>query len=258
MASPILLSPPPPPPSFRCRIREARLVRLLSSFWRFCPAMSTSTSMTTSTIALLNTNEYGLETNGGSNNQDPAKIGVGIVDEQPASLDSLSNGGRKTPLDGIGFKASTCNCAGRFSCLRTMTALYLIARIGICSYSIFEEIASDFLSGGLEDHILCSLSLLIERKASGRDSVNFLRLLGIPSFDENSIPGCLRHLNIAPVLGLLKTSGYINLMLPKTPYTLENILHFSPNALKSEWHIRFNVSAVVCASLLAWFRCCSW
>ncbi|TXG57414.1 hypothetical protein EZV62_018727 [Acer yangbiense] len=126
-------------------------------------------------------NEYGLETNGGSNNQDPAKIGVGIVDEQPASLDSLSNGGRKTPLDGIGFKASTCNCAGRDSCLRTMTALYLIARIGICSYSIFEEIASDFLSGGLEDHILCSLSLLIERKASGRDSVNFLRLLGIPS-----------------------------------------------------------------------------
>ncbi|KAK0575238.1 hypothetical protein LWI29_035898 [Acer saccharum] len=201
MASPILLSPPPPPPSF--------------------------------------SNEYGLETNGGSNNQDPAKIGVGIVDEQPASLDSLSNGGRKTPLDGIGFKASTCNCAGRFSCLRTMTALYLIARIGICSYSIFEEIASDFLSGGLEDHILCSLSLLIERKASGRDSVNFLRLLGIPSFDENSIPGCLRHLNIALVLGLLKTSGYINLMLPKTPYTLENILHFSPNALKSEWHIRF-------------------
>ncbi|KAK0573871.1 hypothetical protein LWI29_014892 [Acer saccharum] len=184
-------------------------------------------------------NEYGLETNGGSNNQDPAKIGVGIVDEQPASLDSLSNGGRKTPLDGIGFKASTCNRAGRFSCLRTMTALYPIARIGVCSYSIFEEIASDFLSGCLEDHVLCSLSLLNERKASGRDSVNFLRLLGIPSFDDNSIPGCLRHPNIAPVLGLLKTSGYINLMLPKTPYSLENILHFSPNALKSEWHIKF-------------------
>ncbi|KAL5849039.1 hypothetical protein ACOSQ4_007052 [Xanthoceras sorbifolium] len=186
----------------------------------------------------------------GGDNEDGAKIGVGIVDEQTTSLDSLSNGGRKVSFDGIGFGASTCNHSGRFSCSRTMTALYPIARSGICSYSMFEEIACDFLTGCLEDHILHSLSLLIQRKASGRDSVNFLRLLGIPSFDENSIPGCLRHPNIAPVLGMLKTSGYINLMLPKSPYSLENVLHFSPNALKSEWHIRFLIyqllSALAC------------
>lgn len=120
-----------------------------------------------------------------------------------------------------------------------MNALFSVAHIGSSSYSIFEELTSTFLSGCLEDHVLSSISLLIEGKASGRDCVNFYHLLGIPSFDESSIPGCLRHPNIVPVLGLLKSSGHINLVLPKTPYNLENILHFSPNVLKSDWHVRF-------------------
>ncbi|PPD80535.1 hypothetical protein GOBAR_DD22544 [Gossypium barbadense] len=141
--------------------------------------------------------------------------------------------------NGMGYECCACNRCGKFSCLRTITALAPLAYVGISSYSGFREHASSFLSGTLEDHILSSINLLIQGKASGRDGVNYMRLLGVPSFDENSIPGCLRHPNIAPVLGLLKTPGYINLLLPRTPYTLENILHYSPNALKSDWHIRF-------------------
>ncbi|XVF28131.1 hypothetical protein REPUB_Repub15cG0002500 [Reevesia pubescens] len=139
----------------------------------------------------------------------------------------------------MGYECCACNHSAKFTCLRTIPALAPLAHVGFSSYSTFQEIASSFLSGTLEDHILSSLNLLIQGKASGRDSVNFMRLLGIPSFDETGIPGCLRHPNIAPVLGLLKAPGYINLVLPKTPYTLENILHYSPNALNSDWHMRF-------------------
>ncbi|XP_022760770.1 LOW QUALITY PROTEIN: protein GFS12-like [Durio zibethinus] len=139
----------------------------------------------------------------------------------------------------MGYECCACNHSAKFSCLRTIPALAPLAHVGISSYSAFQDLASSLKSGNLEDHILSSLNLFIQQKASGRDSVNYMRLLGVPSFDETSIPGCLRHPNIAPILGLVKTPGYINLLLPKTPYTLENILHYSPNALKSDWHVRF-------------------
>lgn len=140
----------------------------------------------------------------------------------------------------MSYECCACNLSAKFSCLRTIPALAPFAHVSISSYSTFQEIASSFLSGDFEDHVLFSLNLLIQRKASGRDSVNYLRLLGIPSFDETCcVPGCLRHPNIAPVIGLFKTPGYTNLLLPKTPYTLESILHYSPNALKSDWNIRF-------------------
>ncbi|KAK9287648.1 hypothetical protein L1049_016085 [Liquidambar formosana] len=202
--------------------------------------------------------------NGGNNNgvsnitalaekiHDQAEVSVGISDV--TTSDSLSNecrcllnGGRKTSLAGLWPETSSCNYSLSLSCLRTITALAPISQVGICSYSQFEELASNFLSGCLEDHVLCSLSLLIEGKATGRDSVNFLSLVGLPSFDENSFPGCLRHPNIAPVLGMLKAPGYINLVLPKTPYTLESMLHYSPGALKSEWHIRFLIYQLLSA-----------
>ncbi|KAE9455041.1 hypothetical protein C3L33_13053, partial [Rhododendron williamsianum] len=150
-----------------------------------------------------------------------------------------SNGKTPSGVNSFRCSGSTCNFSTRFSCSRTITSLAPIARVGISSYSIFEELASNYFSGSLEDEILGSISLLIEGKATGRDSINFLSLTGIPSFDENGFPGCLRHPNIAPILGLLKTPDYINLVLPKTPYTLENIFHYSPKALKSEWQIKF-------------------
>lgn len=197
-------------------------------------------------------NEYVDENVEGSGNhgiddicRDQGEVGVGISGNKTTLLTDnqcLSSGGDKNSLE-----SSTCNHSGRFSCFRTITALAPIARVGICSQSILEEVVANYLSGSLEDHVLSSLSLLIEGKPTGRDSMNFLSLLGVPSFEESNFPGSLRHPNIAPVLAMLKTSGHINLVLPKAPYTLENILHYSPNALKSEWHVRFLIYQVLSA-----------
>ncbi|CAN4104654.1 unnamed protein product [Withania somnifera] len=60
----------------------------------------------------------------------------------------------------------------------------------------------EFLAGSLEDHTLNSIALMIEGKRSGRESVNFLSLVGIPSFGEEQLPGCIRHPNISPILGM--------------------------------------------------------
>ncbi|XP_024023375.1 protein GFS12 isoform X2 [Morus notabilis] len=94
---------------------------------------------------------------------------------------------------------------------------------------------------------MCSSGLLIEGKASGRDSINFLNLLGIPSFEETDFPGSLRHPNIVPVLAMLKSPGHVNVLVPKAPYTLENILHYSPNALRSECQINFLIYQLLSA-----------
>ncbi|WCJ23220.1 protein serine/threonine kinase protein tyrosine kinase ATP binding protein kinase [Euphorbia peplus] len=153
--------------------------------------------------------------------------------DRDSSLDQLEF------VNPIGCQTSTCYHSNRFPCSRTTAAFTPLAHIDNCSSTIFQRLVSNFLSGCLEDHVLYSLNLLIQGKASGLDSVNFLRMIGIPTFDENSIPGCLRHPNIAPTLGYLKTSTHIYSVLPKTPHTLETILHYSPNVFNSEWHIRF-------------------
>ncbi|KAK7306078.1 hypothetical protein VNO77_43998 [Canavalia gladiata] len=68
----------------------------------------------------------------------------------------------------------------RLSCLRTITSLALIARVGMPSYSTFQEVPTDFLSGLMENHVSDSLDLFIEGKASGWGSIDFLSLLGLP------------------------------------------------------------------------------
>ncbi|KAF9674335.1 hypothetical protein SADUNF_Sadunf10G0116600 [Salix dunnii] len=180
--------------------------------------------------------------NGGNQDQEKVNDLTAWSATSDSSLDQsprLQNGDKIANVNQTGFGSSTCAHSSRFGCVRTIPALAPSAHIGNSSYSNLQKIASDFLSGSLEDHVLRSLSLLIEGKASGRDGVNFLRLIGLPSFEESGIPGCLRHPNIVPVLGLLKTSEHVNLVLPKTPCTLEGIMHYCPKALKSEWHIRF-------------------
>ncbi|XP_030468894.1 protein GFS12 [Syzygium oleosum] len=157
----------------------------------------------------------------------------------------LKDSGRTSCSGAWGSKCTGCNYSYKYSRDRTITALAPIAYVAPCCYSGFQELASSFLSGSLEDHVLLSLCLLIEGKATGRDSVNFLNLIGVPSYGEDGFPGCLRHPNIAPVLGMLKSSDHINLVLPKTPYTLENILHYSPETLMSEWDIRFVIYQIL-------------
>ncbi|KAI4335056.1 hypothetical protein L6164_013738 [Bauhinia variegata] len=167
------------------------------------------------------------------------EVNGGIPRDEVSSSDSAS---RKDSS-----KNSICNHSGRFSCFRTITSLAPIAHVGLPSYSMFEEIASNFLSGSLEDYVFESLGLLIEGKASGRDSINLLNLVGLPSFEEDIFPGSLRHPNIAPVLAMFKTSDHVNIVLPKTPYTLETILYYNPYALKSDWHRRFLIYQLLSA-----------
>lgn len=122
-----------------------------------------------------------------------------------------------------------------------------IACIGRASDELFEELASRLSSGSFEDRLLHSLCLLIEGKPAGRDSVNFLNMLGRPSFEENGFPGCIRHPNVCPILGMLKSPTNICLVLPKTPCTLENVIHYSRAALQSDWHVRFLIYQLLSA-----------
>ncbi|KAJ7955312.1 protein GFS12 isoform X1 [Quillaja saponaria] len=198
-------------------------------------------------------NQYILDNDNGSDNQGSHgitssglgqyqnEVSVGIPRDEFTTKDSDS---RKDSL-----KISICKHSIGFSLLRTISALAPIAHLGISSSasSILEDVSTKFLTGSLEDHVLDSLTLLIKGKASGRDSINFLSLLGLPSFEEETFPGSLRHPNIAPVLAMIKTSRHINIVLPKTPFTLENILHYSPDALRSDWHIRFLIYQLLSA-----------
>ncbi|KAJ8766259.1 hypothetical protein K2173_022318 [Erythroxylum novogranatense] len=164
--------------------------------------------------------------------------------DQPSHL---INDNSKSTVNWMGCESSLCTLSSRFSCFRIISALAPFARVDVCSYHFFEKLVSEFSSGCLEDQVLCSLNLLTEGKASGRESVNFLHLVGIPSFSASAMPGSLRHPNMAPILGLLKSSDYVYSVVPKTPYTLEGILHYCPNALKSEWQARFLIYQLLSA-----------
>lgn len=164
-----------------------------------------------------------------------------------AESQNFSDAGAGASLHGFRCQNLTCNFSARYSCFRTITALAPVARIDKSSYAILQQIASDFLTGSLEDHILLSLIHLIEGKPLGRDGKNLLNLIGVPSFNEINLPGCTRHPNLAPVTGMLKTSSGTALVLPKMQYTIESILHYSPGAFDCDWHLRFLMYQMVSA-----------
>ncbi|KAK1278106.1 hypothetical protein QJS04_geneDACA015830 [Acorus gramineus] len=123
-----------------------------------------------------------------------------------------------------------------------------ISRSGPASYAAVERIVEEFLSGSVEDAVVSSLNLLIEGKPSGSDGPDFLRLIGLPEEEAAADrPRRVRHPNIVPVLALLDAKGHSNLLHPKPPFTLENVLNYSPKALKSDWHIRFLIYQMISA-----------
>ncbi|KAI4369490.1 hypothetical protein MLD38_017925 [Melastoma candidum] len=122
----------------------------------------------------------------------------------------LPNDNSKKCSRSIGSDCQCCSYSHKYSFDRMINALAPVASVGFGCYSNFEDLASDYLSGALEDHILVSLSLLIEGKATGRDSLNFLNVIGMPG--ESTHPGCLRHPNIIPVIGILKSLEYRQLV----------------------------------------------
>ncbi|CAN6466622.1 unnamed protein product [Victoria cruziana] len=124
-------------------------------------------------------------------------------------------------------------------CEETISAIAPIAYAGYGSYEAIEELLYRYLSGSFEHSLMLSLIILLESKSNKEADTDFLSLLGLGNYGENVTSRSSRHPNIAPIIGMLQMPGYINLMLPKAPYTLENILQYSPEALKSDWHIRF-------------------
>ncbi|KZV35014.1 putative inactive serine/threonine-protein kinase lvsG [Dorcoceras hygrometricum] len=182
--------------------------------------------------------------------RDQVEASVGIPSGRSHSSDATaqcpSSSNRDRNIFVNGLRCEKC-ISSKFSCSRTLYSLAPTARIGKASSAFSEDLASDFLSGAIEDHILHSINLLIDGKSAVQESINFLSLIGIPSFQDNGFPGCIRHPNIAPILGILKSSSHINVVLQKMPFTLENIMHYSPEAITSDWHVIFLIYQVLSA-----------
>lgn len=142
----------------------------------------------------------------------------------------------------------TCKLSSSFPCWRTIPALLPISQFSKCSASDLQKLPSSFLSECPEDQILASLHRLIDGKSSGpEETQSFLRLLGFPLLDEKSKLKCLRHPNLSPVIGVLTSSDYLVSVLPKAPYTLENIVYYSPSSIKSQWHRDFMIYQLLSA-----------
>jgi len=133
------------------------------------------------------------------------------------------------------------------SYLSPVAALAPLSCVGPASYATIKDLTRKYLSKSTEDHVISSLNLFAQGKLAGPLSENFLSLVGFPSFSESNGPSCVRHPNISPILSIIKAPGCNYLLGPKTPYTLENILHYSPEALKSDWHIRFLIYQILSA-----------
>ncbi|KAG0487736.1 hypothetical protein HPP92_009831 [Vanilla planifolia] len=112
-----------------------------------------------------------------------------------------------------------------------------------------KDLLCKFLSGSTEDYVISSLHAFVERKSTNPLSLNFFGLVGFPSFSVSTSPSCLRHPNISPLLGLMNGPSYSYLLHPKAPFSLENILHYSSYALKSDWQIRFLIYQILSALL---------
>lgn len=176
--------------------------------------------------------------------------------EVPENEDASLASSEENPQFSVKFGSKTdvvksSKSGTKFSCelfsSRMVTVLSPIAYVGTGSYTVIENIICKYLSGSVEDHVMDSLSAVLEGRSIEQAAADFLSLVGIPTFAENDIPKCVRHPNIAPVLGMLNMPGSVNLLYPKTPYSLENILHYSPKALKTDWHIRFLIYQVLSA-----------
>ncbi|XP_020277297.1 protein GFS12 isoform X2 [Asparagus officinalis] len=156
--------------------------------------------------------------------------------------------------DSVGPRSSDCSAEdpidlqiGRNSYIKIIAALAPVACVKPASDETIKDLARKYLSDLTEDHVISSLNLFTQENFADQYSANFLSLIGFPSFSESNTPCSVRHPNIAPVLGIIKSSGCNYLLGCKIPYTLQNILHYSPEALKSDWHIRFLIYQLLSA-----------
>ncbi|KAF3777824.1 GFS12 protein [Nymphaea thermarum] len=159
-------------------------------------------------------------------NGNQIEVNLGVFEEEDEALPVSEN------------ESHACDDHTNF-CEETISALAPSAYAGYGSYKVIEELLHRYVSGSFEHSLMLSLILLLEGKSSKEAGTYVSSLLGLGNHGKSVTSRRLRHPNIAPIIGTLQMPGYINLILPKAPYTLENILHYSPEALKSDWHIRF-------------------
>ena len=131
--------------------------------------------------------------------------------------------------------------------ISTIAKLTPVCYLSIDHTSEVEELILSYLNFSTEENVINSLNLLSENKISGLTGLDFLSFVGFSAFDDLHPSGHVRHPNILPVLGVLETSDHCFILHPKAPYTLENIMHYSPEAFCSDWHIRFLIYQIISA-----------
>lgn len=152
-------------------------------------------------------------------------------------------------IDNKSLKESVCNFFREYSedgksfeffILEDMITLTPSVNVGTASYASLESILLNLNSDSVEEKILKSVNLFLEDKNQDSYALEFMNAVGMPlSCQETGSSLHIRHPNVVPMIGMLRNSEYMFLIFPKAPYTLEDILHFSPGALKNDCLVRF-------------------
>jgi WD repeat-containing protein 81 len=131
--------------------------------------------------------------------------------------------------------------------INTITKLTPIYYLGRVSASEITELIASYINLSIEQNVISSLNMLCGNKISGSSGLDFLSFVGFSAYDDIQPSGLVRHPNILRVLGVIESSECWYMLQEKAPYTLENIMHYSPEALCSDWHIRFFIYQIISA-----------
>jgi WD repeat-containing protein 81 len=133
------------------------------------------------------------------------------------------------------------------SFISSITKFSPVRYLNIVNTSEIRELITSYMNLSTEENVIDSLNRLSENQISGSAGLSFLSFVGFSAFDDLHPSGCVRHPNILPLLGVLEARGCCYMLQPKVPYTLENIMHYSPEAIFSDWHIRFLIYQIISA-----------
>ncbi|XP_072997201.1 protein GFS12 isoform X1 [Typha latifolia] len=161
--------------------------------------------------------------------------------------DKTSSSCERETLEAVDHGGLSISYCEHPSCFRMISALTPVPYIGRISYIAIRDVVSKFLAGSIEDDVISSINLLAEGKINRVYGVNFLNLIGFSTFDGTNLTGTVRHPNICPILCLLESRDSRYLLQPKFQYTLENVMQYSPKALRSDWHIRLFMYQILSA-----------
>ncbi|XP_042422238.1 protein GFS12-like isoform X1 [Zingiber officinale] len=121
--------------------------------------------------------------------------------------------------------------------IKTITKLNPAVYVGRASYATVRNLCLNYVYGTTENNATSLIKFFTEG-STDHCAANFLKSVAFPA-TENNFTGSMRNPNIFPILGILEAQEHLYLLHPEAPYTLDNIMNYSPNVLKSDWHIRF-------------------